>query len=100
MLLLISKAISHINDRTEGGHWEGDLMILQTNRPVLVLVERKSRFTSIISRLKSKDAADAGWPNETVQIKAAMLTLTYLKQVSPTLQARLLGDTDPVHEAT
>jgi len=47
----------HIDDRTEGGHWEGDLMICKRTRPVLVLVERKSRFT-IIARLKSKNAAD------------------------------------------
>ncbi len=47
----------HIDDRTEGGHWEGDLMICKRTRPVLVLVERKSRFT-IIARLKSKNATD------------------------------------------
>lgn len=44
-----------INERCEGGHWEGDLMICKRTRPVLVLVERKSRFT-IIARLKSKNA--------------------------------------------
>ena len=47
----------HIDDRSQGGHWEGDLMICKRTRPVLVLVERKSRFT-IIARLKSKNAAD------------------------------------------
>ena len=46
----------HVDDRLEGGHWEGDLMICKRTRPVLVLVERKSRFT-IIARLKAKDAA-------------------------------------------
>jgi len=44
-----------VDDRIEGGHWEGDLMFCRRTRPVLVLVERKSRFT-IIARLKSKDA--------------------------------------------
>ncbi len=44
-----------INERCEGGHWEGDLMICKRTRPVLVLTERKSRFT-IIARLKSKNA--------------------------------------------
>ena len=47
----------HIDDRSQGGHWEGDLMICKHTRPVLVLVERKSRFT-IMARLKSKNAAD------------------------------------------
>jgi len=47
----------HIDDRSQGGHWEGDLMICKRTRPVLVLIERKSRFT-IIARLKSKNAAD------------------------------------------
>ncbi len=46
----------HVDDRVEGGHWEGDLMICKRTRPVLVLTERKSRFT-IIARLKAKDAA-------------------------------------------
>ncbi len=45
-----------INERCEGGHWEGDLMICKRTRPILVLVERKSRFT-IIAKLKSKNAA-------------------------------------------
>ena len=44
-----------VNDRSEGGHWEGDLMFCRHNRPLLVLVERKSRFV-IIARLKAKDA--------------------------------------------
>ncbi|MCP4492921.1 MAG: IS30 family transposase [Gammaproteobacteria bacterium] len=45
-----------INGRCQGGHWEGDLIICKRTRPVLVLVERKSRFT-IIAKLKSKHAA-------------------------------------------
>ena len=44
-----------VNDRSEGGHWEGDLMFCKRNRPLLVLVERKSRFV-IIARLQARDA--------------------------------------------
>ena len=35
----------HVEARTEGGHWEGDLIICKRTRPVLVLHERKSRVT-------------------------------------------------------
>jgi len=48
---------SNVDDRSQGGHWEGDLMICKRTRPVLVLKERKSRFV-IIARLKSKNAED------------------------------------------
>ena len=34
-----------VDGRTEGGHWEGDLIICKRTRPVLVLHERKSRVT-------------------------------------------------------
>ena len=34
-----------VDARTEGGHWEGDLIICKRTRPVLVLHERKSRVT-------------------------------------------------------
>ena len=44
-----------VDDRSQGGHWEGDLMICNRTRPLLVLTERKSRFT-IVAKLKSKDA--------------------------------------------
>lgn len=47
----------NVDDRSQGGHWEGDLMICKRTRPVLVLKERKSRFV-IIARLKSKNAED------------------------------------------
>ncbi len=35
----------NVNDRSEIGHWEGDLIICQRTRPVLVLHERKTRLT-------------------------------------------------------
>ncbi|MCP5085169.1 MAG: IS30 family transposase, partial [Alphaproteobacteria bacterium] len=43
--------------RAQGGHWEGDLMFCRRTRPVLVLTERKSRFT-IVARLAGKTAAE------------------------------------------
>jgi IS30 family transposase len=43
-------------DRSETGHWEGDLIICQRTRPVLVLHERKSRVT-IAAKLTGKSAA-------------------------------------------
>ena len=43
--------------RTEGGHWEGDLIICKRTRPVLVLHERKSRVT-LAARLAGKTAAE------------------------------------------
>jgi IS30 family transposase len=46
-----------VDDRAEGGHWEGDLLICKKTRPVLVLTERKSRFT-IAAKLNGKNAAE------------------------------------------
>ena len=46
-----------VEDRQQGGHWEGDLMICRKTRPVLVMTERKSRFT-IAARLAGKTAAE------------------------------------------
>jgi IS30 family transposase len=46
-----------VDDRAEGGHWEGDLLICKKTRPVLVLTERKSRFT-IAAKLNSKNAEE------------------------------------------
>jgi IS30 family transposase len=45
-----------VDGRTEGGHWEGDLIICKRTRPVLVLHERKSRMT-LAARLSGKTAA-------------------------------------------
>lgn len=44
-----------IETREEFGHWEGDLMICNRTRPVLVLHERKSRVT-LAARLQTKSA--------------------------------------------
>ena len=46
-----------VDGRTEGGHWEGDLIICKRTRPVLVLHERKSRVT-LAARLAGKTAAE------------------------------------------
>jgi len=46
-----------VDDRAEGGHWEGDLLICKKTRPVLVLTERKSRFT-IAAKLNGKNAQE------------------------------------------
>ena len=48
---------NEIEDRRQGGHWEGDLIICRKTRPVLVMTERKSRFT-IAARLAGKTAAE------------------------------------------
>ena len=46
-----------VADRSEIGHWEGDLIICQRTRPVLVLHERRSRVT-IAAKLTGKSAAE------------------------------------------
>ena len=46
-----------IESRGEAGHWEGDLIICNCTRPVLVLHERKSRVT-LAARLTGKTAAE------------------------------------------
>jgi len=46
-----------IEDRKEIGHWEGDLIICNRTRPVLVLKERKSRYV-IATKLNGKTAAE------------------------------------------
>lgn len=49
---------SHVMDRQEIGHWEGDLISFQGNRQhALVLHERKVLYTAVI-RLKSKTAQE------------------------------------------
>ena len=46
----------NVDARTEGGHWEGDLIICKRTRRVLVLDERKSRVTLTV-RPAGKTAA-------------------------------------------
>jgi IS30 family transposase len=55
---------THISQRSDDadaretvGHWEADLVICKRSRPVLVLHERKTRFT-LMSRLAGKTAAE------------------------------------------
>jgi len=45
------------NDRSEPGHWEGDLVICKRSRPILVLHERKTRIT-LMARLLAKTAGE------------------------------------------
>jgi len=53
----ISQRSKAANTRKESGHWEGDLIICQKSRPVLVLYERKTKIT-FITRLMGKTAAE------------------------------------------
>ena len=46
-----------VESRETVGHWEGDLMICNRTRPVLVLKERKSRYV-IAAKLSGKTAAE------------------------------------------
>jgi IS30 family transposase len=46
-----------VDQRAELGHWEGDLIICQRTRPVLVPHERKTRVT-LAARLTGKGAAE------------------------------------------
>ena len=68
--------------RTEGGHWEGDLIICKRTRPVLVLHERKSRVT-LAARLAGKTAA------ETISVMLAVFA-----RVDPALRKSITFDND------
>ena len=48
---------AEINGRERVGHWEGDLIICQRTRPILVLKERKTRYV-IAAKLSGKTAAE------------------------------------------
>lgn len=53
-MISIDQRPTHINDRSEIGHWEGDLMIgLKQASAIATLVERKTR-TTIILKLKDR----------------------------------------------
>ncbi len=73
---------SDVEARKEAGHWEGDLIICQRTRPVLVLIERKTRFV-LAARLAGKSAA------ETVSIMMAVF-----KRLDPRLRASITFDND------
>ena len=72
----------HVEARTEGGHWEGDLIICKRTRPVLVLHERKSRVT-LAARLAGKTAA------ETISVMLAVFA-----RVDPALRKSITFDND------
>ena len=67
-----------VDGRTEGGHWEGDLIICKRTRPVLVLHERKSRVT-LAARLAGKTAA------ETISVMLAVFLGSNPRCASPSL---------------
>lgn len=71
-----------IDSRTEFGHWEADYMIFKRRQPLLVLHERKSKFTMAV-KLASRSAA------ETV---CAITTL--LKRFSKNLLGSITFDND------
>ena len=71
-----------VDARTEGGHWEGDLIICKRTRPVLVLHERKSRVT-LAARLAGKTAA------ETISVMLAVFA-----RVEPALRKSITFDND------
>jgi IS30 family transposase len=72
----------NVDARTEGGHWEGDLIICKRTRPVLVLHERKSRVT-LAARLAGKTAA------ETISVMLAVFA-----RVEPALRKSITFDND------
>ena len=72
-----------VDGRTEGGHWEGDLIICKRTRPVLVLDERKSRVT-LAARLAGKTAA------ETISV----MLLAVFARIEPALRKSITFDND------
>jgi IS30 family transposase len=73
-----------VDDRSEIGHWEGDLVICQRTRPVLVLHERKSRLT-LAARLTGKGAAET-----------AAVIMAILRRLDPVLRQSITFDNDTV----
>jgi len=73
-----------VNDRSELGHWEGDLVICQRTRPVLVLHERKSRLT-LAARLTGKGAAET-----------ASVIMAIFRRLDPGLRRSITFDNDTV----
>ena len=71
-----------VDARTEGGHWEGDLIICKRTRPVLVLHERKSRVTLAV-RLAGKTAA------ETISVMLAVFA-----RIEPALRKSITFDNE------
>jgi IS30 family transposase len=71
-----------IDDRGAVGHWEGDLVICQRTRPVLVLHERKTRVT-LAARLTGKGAAET-----------ASVIMNIFKRLDPKLRQSVTFDND------
>ena len=69
-----------VDGRTEGGHWEGDLIICKRTRPVLVLHEESA---SLAARLAGKTAA------ETISV-----TLAVFARIEPALRKSITFDND------
>lgn len=72
----------NVNDRSEIGHWEGDLVICQRTRPVLVLHERKTRLT-LAARLTGKGAAET-----------ASVIMAIFRRLDPVLRQSITFDND------
>ena len=71
-----------VDDRSELGHWEGDLILCQRTRPVLVLHERKSRMT-LAARLTGKGAAET-----------ASVIMAILRRLDPQIRKSITFDND------
>lgn len=71
-----------VDDRSELGHWEGDLIICQRTRPVLVLHERKTRLT-FAARLTGKGAAET-----------AAVIMSIFRRLDPKLRQSVTFDND------
>ena len=71
-----------VDQRTELGHWEGDLILCQRTRPVLVLHERKTRVT-LAARLTGKGAAET-----------ASVIMSIFRRLDPGLRQSITFDND------
>jgi len=71
-----------VGDRSEPGHWEGDLIICRHARPVLVLHERRSRLT-LAARLTGKGAAET-----------AATIMAVFRRLDPALRRSITFDND------
>ena len=69
-----------VNDRSMLGHWEGDLILCQRTRPVLVLHERKTRVT-FAARLTGKGAAET-----------ASVIMSIFRRLDPSLRQSITFD--------
>lgn len=72
----------NVNNRSQIGNWEADLIICQRTRPVLVLHERKSRIT-LAAKLTGKSAAET-----------ADALMTIFKRLDPKLRQSITFDND------